>query len=129
MSKNYYVYSTLAADTAYTEWVEGGGEIRTPGRTVTIKGGTGVANKNFITPMGVVTKVTEEELELLKANPVFRKHEDGGFIRYSSANVDPEKVATKDMETRDNSAPIVPEDYSDDENAPGVKVADKSKRK
>lgn len=121
MSKTVYVYSTLATDTAYTEWREGGADLPVPGRAIVIKGGTGVANKNFITPMGVVTKITEEELSVLKENKVFQMHEQNGFIRYSYAQTDPEKVATKDMATRDNSAPIVPQDYSEDPESPGAK--------
>lgn len=127
MSKSFYIYSTLASDTAYTEWHEGGGDIKTEGRSVTIKGGTGVANKHLITPLGTVTTVSDEELAFLEANPVFKKHKDGGYIRVSAKNEDPEKVVSGDMKSRDVSAPIVPEDFP--ENGKGVKVAQTSKRK
>lgn len=130
MPTKNYVYSTLAADTAYTEWLEGGADLKVQGRVVTIKGGTGIADKHFITPMGTVTMVTDEELEVLKANPVFKKHVDNGFVRVTSTNTDPEKVVTKeDMKTRDNSAPLVPEDFSEDESSPIAKVHATSKRK
>lgn len=104
-----YVFSTLASDVAYTNHVPGGADLPIELPPVLIKGGAGVANDRLITPRGVATPVTEEQVEYLRANPVFQLHEENGFITVSDTNLDPDKVAA-DMTGRDNSAPIVPQD-------------------
>lgn len=113
MSK-LYVYSTLAADVAYTNHAAGGGDLPIELPPVLVKGGAGVANDRFITPRGVVTEITEEQGEYLRANVLFQLHEKNGFVEISGSYVDPEKAAA-DMTGRDNSAPIVPEGLADAE--------------
>lgn len=112
MSKSYYVYSTLAANTAYVFWETTPGGQNTEKRRITIKGGSGVANKNIITPLGIATRITEEEAKLLEEHKLFKRHQASGYVRIEESESDPEKVITsKGMKTRDVSAPIVPEDY------------------
>lgn len=114
-----YVYSTLSNDQCYTKYRTGENDIPVVESQILIKGGTNVAQgqeTRLFTPMGVATKVTEEELAILKDNPVFRQHEANGFIKYDSRNVNPEKIAAT-MVTRDKSAPMVPEDFGDDDRA------------
>lgn len=109
-----YVYSTLAADVAYTNHAQGGADMPIDLPPVLIKGGAGVANDRFITPRGVVTEITEEQGEYLRSNAVFQLHEKNGYVEISGSYVDPEK-AVADMTGRDNSAPIVPEGLADAE--------------
>lgn len=119
-----YIFSTLAANTKYTgyhELKEKGGLLRIA-HQVEIKGGAGVADKNFFTPLGVVTQVNDSDLEFLKENVVFKRHLDRGFVRIDSKNQDIEK-AVSSMTGRDNSAPIVPQDYEDGQ-APKTNKAD-----
>lgn len=104
-----YVYSTLSADVAYTNHEVGGGDMPVALPPVLIKGGAGIANDRLITPRGVVTEVTEEQVEYLRQNMTFRMHEKNGFITVEQRNIDPDKVAA-DMTGRDKSAPVVPED-------------------
>ena len=114
-----YVYSTLAADVAYTNHAQGGGELPIELPPVLVKGGAGVMNDRFITPRGVVTEITEEQGEYLRANVLFQLHEKNGFVEISGSKVDPEKAAA-DMTGRDNSAPIVPEGLADSEQPASV---------
>lgn len=120
-----YVYSTLAADVAYINHAQGGGDLPIELPPVLIKGGAGVANDRFITPRGVVTEITEEQGEYLRANVLFQLHEKNGFVEISGSYVDPEKAAA-DMTGRDNSAPIVPEGLSDSELPASVGGAESS---
>lgn len=108
-----YVYSTLTCDNAYVVYSQGGADLKVKTGQILIKGGTGVANARLITPLGVATKVTAEELKLLEENTVFKLHKENGFIvvQESGKESDAEKVAS-DMETRDESAPITPSDYA-----------------
>ena len=110
MSKKLFVFSTLASDVAYTNHAQGGADMPIDLPPVLIKGGAGVANDRIVTPRGVATTVTEEQVEYLRANPVFQLHEKNGFVMVSESYADPDTVAA-DMTGRDNSAPVVPQDY------------------
>jgi hypothetical protein len=105
-----YVYSTLTADQQYTVWRKGGGDLPTAETVVVIKGGHGLASKHFITAKGVATRVTDEQLEALNRCPSFLRHQERGFIVVSKDEVAPEKVASN-MEGRDGSAPLTPQDF------------------
>ena len=119
----HYVYSTLTATTEYAEYsASGGGGLNRPERSVVIQGGSNVATKNLVTPLGVVTPVTSEELDFLRKHPLFRQHLENGFLRISEAAVDPE-VAAADMQSRDLSAPLTPNDYPNEEEAIKVTTA------
>lgn len=118
MSDNVYVYSTLAADTNYATWVDGGNGISRIEKNILIKGGSGVANKHLITPLGIATKITKEEAKLLKEHRLFKLHEKNGFVRIREDKVEPEVAVAEDMNSRDNSAPLVPEDFVNDEVKP-----------
>jgi len=109
MSKKLYVFSTLASDVAYTNHAQGGADMPIDLPSVLVKGGAGVANDRIITPRGVATTVTEEQVEYLRANQVFQLHEKNGFVMVSDTYADPDIVAA-DMTGRDNSAPFVPQD-------------------
>lgn len=113
MGKKLYVYSTLSADVNYTEYAPGGGDIPVEVGHIMVRGGAGVANDRLVTPRGVVTEVTEEQAEKLRQNKVFQMHEKNGFVQISEISVDPEKAAA-DMEGRDGSAPVVPQDLPAD---------------
>lgn len=101
----WVVYSTLAADMKYTNHKAGGGDIPIPDAEVFVKGGAGVANDRLITPMGVATVVTEEQLAFLRENRIFQMHEGAGYIIVSEEKVDPEKMASN-MNSQDPSRPL-----------------------
>lgn len=120
-----YVFSTLSNENMYVEYDKGPNDMPIVKRKVMIAGGSNVVNKHLMTPMGLATKVSDEQLEMLEANPVFQLHKKNGFITVKSTNLNPEKVAA-DMTTRDQSAPLVPEDYND--NSRGKPVIGKLKK-
>ena len=113
MASKLYVYSTLTADQLYTNWGRGGGDVPVPTSKVFIKGGAGVANDRVITPRGVVTEITPEQAAILMENSDFQLHQKNGFVQISERETDPEKAAA-DMESRDESAPLVPGDLPAD---------------
>ena len=119
MSKNY-AFSTLANDQIYTNWLVGGGDMPVKGHAVFIKGGTGVANDRLITSFGVVTEITDYDLEELQKNPSFKEHEKNGFILVKAKKAEAEKVAT-DMNLKDESAPLTDADYQK-EDGPKVNI-------
>lgn len=119
MSKKLFVFSTLASDVAYTNHAQGGADLPIDLPPVLVKGGAGVMNDRIVTPRGIVTEVTEEEVEYLRANQVFQLHEKNGFVMVSDSYGDPDSVAA-DMTGRDNSAPVVPQDLKDEDQPAAV---------
>lgn len=117
MAKEYFVFSTLSAGVTYTHYEKSGGDLPIPTKRIPIKGGAGIADKNLITPLGVMTRVTEEEMGYLLKNDLFTLHQKNGFITVRESPQDVEKVVAEDMKTRDKSAPIVPEDFKEDDKA------------
>lgn len=110
-SKTHFIYSTMSAPVRYCAAVEGGGDLPVPQDGIVIAGGTGVANKNLITPTGAVaTRVTGEQLEQLRTDRVFNEHLKNGYLLVSAGEKDAEVVAS-DMESRDASAPLTPQDF------------------
>ena len=112
-----YIFSTLANDQLYQNWLTGGNDLPSKGHAVHIKGGTGVANDRLITPMGVATEITEEDLGELEKNPVFQQHKEKGFVVIRQKKAETEKVAS-DMNLKDESAPLTDADYAKEEDSP-----------
>lgn len=107
-AKKYYVFSTLSNDQTYRSFSTDTPGVLTPTHSVEIKGGAGVANKRLITPLGVATEVSEDDLAFLKAHKCFQIHEKNGFIAVRAKSADVEKVAA-DMARNDGCAPFTPE--------------------
>jgi hypothetical protein len=76
---------------------------------VVIKGGANLATDRLITPLGVRTEVTDQQLEQLEQNTIFQKHKKQGFIVVMSDKEDPDDIA-KGMTPKDQSAPVTPND-------------------
>lgn len=116
-TSDYYVYSTLSNDNRYGE--------------VLINGKANVANKNVITPLGVVTRITSAQLDEAKTFPVFQLHMDNGYLTVEKYKEDADLVAS-DMTGRDASAPETPETLmlndSDVESVEGTHVTRKQKK-
>jgi hypothetical protein len=112
-----HVFSTLANDQLYQNWLQGGNDMPIKDVGVLIKGGTGVANDRLITPIGVATEIDDAEYEALQKNQVFLKHEKDGFITISKKATAVEKVVP-DMNLKDKSAPLTASDYVNDDDAP-----------
>lgn len=125
MAKRIFIYSTLSASVRYAASEPGGADVPVPTDGILIAGGTNVASKNLITPRGaVITEVDADQLERLRQDEVFKLHQANGFITVSDQLEDGEKVASADMQGRDQSAPLTPEDYDDGKDGPAPKVSD-----
>lgn len=77
-----YVASKISADVEYAGWSKGKNGLNKKEHSVLIKGGANVLNKKTMeTPNGVITEITKEELEFLKSNSTFKRHEKGGWVK------------------------------------------------
>lgn len=134
-----YVYSTATCSGTYVKYQDvpaNSDNKSSPGhnkvvKSVTIQGGNGVATRHLITPKGMVTKVSDEDLAFLMQNRSFQRHMDAGFITVDKKKVDP-AIKAKDMTEKDGSAPLTPKDFEkgeqSDENTKVYKGVPKSKR-
>lgn len=116
----YYVYSTATCSGTYCEYQENGSADlavvkRKPNgqkMQVTIRGGHGVKPYNLLTPYGIMTPVSDEDMAWLKENPAFKRHMAAGFITYDKKKVDPAKKAAN-MSQKDGSAPLTPKEFEE----------------
>lgn len=118
MSNKVYVFSTLATPMdyhVYAKAAENMPPVRE--RTVHIAGGAGIANKHLITPNGVMTEISEEELSLLENHGIFQMHKKNGYIKVERRAADVDKVAA-DMNPSDPSKPLTPSDFKEDDGDP-----------
>lgn len=105
-----YVYSTMTASQMYTGWSKTGDGGHTVERQILINGGSNVADpRTLITPRGVATPVSDDDLSFLRTIPAFVAHEEAGFVTVAKSSVDPE-VAASDMASADASAPLTEND-------------------
>ncbi len=120
----YYVYSTATCSGTYVMYEDTPPTANAVAKKwpngkpmkITIKGGHGIADKHFFTPKGVVTILTDEEMDVLLQNKSFLRHMDAGHISYEKKNVAPEKKAAS-MAEKDGSAPLTPKDFEESENS------------
>jgi hypothetical protein len=112
-----YVTSTLSADVKYTRYQQQSSGSNTPVGHVLIRGGANVANKKFavadgiLTPEGIQTHVSDDDLAFLEQDEVFQTHLKNGFVKIHRSATKVEKVV-EDMTAKDKSAPITPEDMA-----------------
>lgn len=102
-----YVYSTLSTDMEYALWKQGvGTNIKI--KSVKILGGANLCKESdsgkFFTPKGVITKVNDEDIDLLEKNEVFKLHKNNGFIQIEKSEKKIDKVI-ENMQAQDICAP------------------------
>jgi len=112
-----YVYSTQTCGMHYAEYEKSSSkDIAKIIKKVLIKGGHGVANKHFLTPKGVVTTVSDEDMEFLLKSEAFNRHLKAGFMSYDKKEVLPE-IKAANMKDKDGSAPLTPADFIESDNS------------
>lgn len=111
-----YVYSTATCDSIFAVYQKTeAGQAGVIKKQVLIKGGANVAKgRGLITKYGHRTEISEEDLQILEASPNFQQAVKNSFYKVSRHKVNAEGMAAE-MEARDESAPLVPEDYADDD--------------
>lgn len=122
-----YVYSTATCPISYVKYKptpkQEGSERASKGhnqilKKVTINGGHGINNKYMITPKGVVTQVSDEDMEFLLQDKNFLRHQKAGFMSFDKKKIEPEKKAAN-MAEKDGSSPLTQHDFEKGENDDG----------
>lgn len=115
-----HIASTLTADVDYAVYAKRSDPSgpHTVLKKIRIKGGANVANRkhlladSVLTPRGVVTPISDEDLAILEQDEVFQTHKRNGFVEViKSASAPSGDKAAKNLEPKDPSAPFSPEDY------------------
>lgn len=115
-----YIVSRAAQDIEYTDWEKNKTGSHEKKKSVIIKGGAHVINRETLkTPHGVITPVTDEELKFLQNNSTFKRHQEAGFMEIAGRKDDAEDLADeegKDAEgeiIRDNGSQLTKKDFED----------------
>lgn len=110
-SQLVHVYSTLANPQLFVTYKKGGADLPVIDRQVPIKGGSGIASKNLITPMGVHTAISEEDYQAIKDLEHFKMLVESGNIRVENKKAGEIERIVSDMNPRDPGGPVTPADY------------------
>ncbi|ENN86067.1 hypothetical protein RHSP_32011 [Rhizobium freirei PRF 81] len=111
-----HIASTLTNATRYTEWNRGGDGRLIEGRSVVIKGGFGLADKNFVTPTGaILTSISDDELAFLESDHHFKEHLKNGFLKIYKKGAVPGEKAADGMQLGDKSQPLNPMQFQDND--------------
>lgn len=117
-----YITSTATCGTDYAIYRRTESGVFVTEKVVSINGGANCANKVFVTPEAVATKVTDEELELLMNNPEFVRHLKAGFLKITKMM---KEENNKGLQEEDKSAPMTPKKYTKrGKKAPKTKLED-----
>lgn len=117
-----YITSTATCGTDYTIYQKTDSGVVKPIKTISIKGGANCVDKLYVTRNAVVTKVSDDDLEVLMQHPEFKRHMEAGFIKVSKVV---KEENNKGMQAEDKSAQLTPEKYKKrGKKAPIVKLED-----
>lgn len=123
-----FITSKMAAPVRYAFYAQGANRINVVVDEIQIDGGAGVINKRSLeTPQGVVTEVTDEQLDKLKSHPLFKIHLTNGAVAILGTEKEAKK-ADKDLKA-DKSSQITPEDYETGNNEKQIVAKKTSKPK
>ena len=106
-----FITSRVSASNDYVlEWTSANG-MKKAKRTFHVNGGADVINKKtLLTPSGVITEISDDELEALKKNdPLFCFHLNNNTLVIRGTEKEAEKAKTE-LE-KDKSSQLTPEDY------------------
>jgi len=123
-----YIASTLASANLYTNHTPGGADLPLPitvggVQGVLIEGGAGVVGRQHImTPEGAITEVTSEQLDYLLANPVFKLHQQNGFVKVLDSKPASAEAAAGDMNHADEGRQMTEGDLQAEADEDGNKV-------
>lgn len=105
-----FITSKMAAPVTYAFYTKGVNKINVVTDEITVNGGADVINKRSLeTPAGVVTELTDEQIDKLKTHPVFKMHLENGAVAILGTEKEAKK-ADEDLK-KDKSSQLTPEDY------------------
>lgn len=110
-----YIVSTMSSSVEYCNYDTSRKDINVLLDSVVIKGGTGVADKKTLicAEGGIITPITEQQFEWLKNNPLFKHHQNNGFLKVVKSKSEAERQADKPELLKDKSAQLKDKDFEE----------------
>lgn len=115
------IISTLTADNVYSAYApknpnEKNARPNVVQKSVLIRGGANVAkqktiNDGLITPKGIATFVSDDDLSFLESHKEFQRHVKNGFLKVVRSSAPKAETVAKDLKPADTSAPYTDADY------------------
>ena len=116
-----YICSTATAHLEIVQYRTDAGPLPKVVRKVNLLGGANLPPKTLVTPKGVLTPVSADDLDFLIGNAEFQRLKRAGFVEIiRGKSEDDLDAAVSGMEPKDRSAPKTPKDF---EKPPAVSVA------
>lgn len=107
-----YIVSHESASVEFPRWVRTSSGVTAPSAVV-INGGADVINKTTLeTPKGVITEVTNEELEFLQTQWLFQEKVKQGSYEIVKSQKEAEK-ASKKRGKKDKGAQLTSDDFKE----------------
>lgn len=108
-----YIVSHAAASCEFPRWVRTPNGV-TAESAVLIKGGADVIDKKTMeTPKGVITEVSDEELEFLKKQDLFNKKVAAGYYEIVESETKAKKQAKTRTVKKDKGAQLTAKDFEE----------------
>lgn len=108
-----YIVSHESASVEFPRWVRTSSGV-TAQSAVVINGGADVINKTTLeTPKGVITEVTNEELEFLQTQWLFQEKVKQGSYEIVKSQKEAEKASKKRGKTKDKGAQLTSDDFKE----------------
>ena len=105
-----YIASKMSAPVDYAFYSKGASGINVVTKTIHVYGGADVINKKtLLTPEGVVTELSDDDINMLKTHSLFIEHQKNEVVAICGSEKEAKKVA-KTLE-EDKSSQITPKDY------------------
>jgi hypothetical protein len=123
MAKQQYIVSTLTNSQEFPLYSKPAGPGQPPvaKRSIVIAGKAGLPNKHLLTPRGVVTPVTSDDLEVLEGNKIYQRLKENGWLTVIDSDPrDADKVAA-DQAEGDGGKQLTPADVKKNQAAAKVK--------
>ena len=107
-----YVISSATSDICYPlyEPIAPRSPVAKIKKKILIHGGANLAplTGRLITPKGVATHVSDEDMAFLEESEAFKRHVKAGYMHVEKTDKNPDAVATEHLQARDGSAPLTP---------------------
>lgn len=107
-----YICSTVTSHIEIVKYDTTQGPLPKVVRKVNIMGGANLPPKTLVTPKGVLTPVSAEDLEFLVASVEFQRQQKAGYMTIiRGKSEDDLEAAVSGMQAKDGCAPKTPKDF------------------
>lgn len=109
-----FIVSRASQDIEYVLWGETTNGTRRVIKTLKIKGGANVMDKNTMTtPKGVTNEISDEDWAWLEQDHAFKRHLERGFMEVEKSESTARASSKKKGRKKDGGAQLTPADFEE----------------